>query len=136
MSPGPGAHVISGGIQFAVTSRHADSVILCLFDGARESRVTMQRQGDIHVATVTAAGPDSVTASAPTVHGHPSRACCSIRPSCCWIPMRRALDAPFSYDPRLALRGADTAALVPKAVVTAPLPIRPVASAALASRAA
>ncbi len=40
-------------------------------------------------------------------------------------PYAIELDRAFVFDPRLAVRGVDTAALVPKALVCAPFAVRP-----------
>ena len=51
-----GAHPVAGGTSFAVRARDALTVELCLFDGTREERVEMQRDGDIFAVTVTGVG--------------------------------------------------------------------------------
>lgn len=100
---------------FRVRSPRADQLWLCLFDGNDERRVAMTRTGDDWVCETAApagkrygfraAGDPPFDASKLLVD-----------------PAATHLDRPFAYDPRLATFGCDTAALVPKAVATPPLP--------------
>ena len=60
-----GAHVVDGGVNFAVFSEHADMLELCLFDalGMREvERIAMRRDGDIWHVFLPGAGPGLVYA--------------------------------------------------------------------------
>jgi glycogen debranching enzyme len=122
----PGAIPMVGGVRFAVRARDAERVWLCLFDGGRESRVAMVRDGDFHVAQVRQAGAgqrygyraEGTWAPEQGLFFDPSKLLVD--------PYATALDRRFSYDPRLAIRGEDTALLVPKAVVQTPnLPCDP-----------
>lgn len=100
---------------FRVRSPRADQVWLCLFDGDDERRLAMTRTGDDWVCETAApvgtrygfraAGDPPFDASKLLVD-----------------PAATHLDRPFAYDPRLATFGYETAALVPKAVATPPLP--------------
>ncbi|WP_085810408.1 glycogen-debranching protein [Sphingomonas sp. TZW2008] len=102
--------------RFSVRAPDAASVWLCPFDDAdRETRVAMDRDGETWVAHAPivrhqrygfrAAGPPPFDPAKLLVD-----------------PYATHLDRPFEYDARLAMFGADTAALVPKAVVVDPLP--------------
>ncbi len=123
----PGMHLTAGGARFVATSRDAEALTLCLFDGEREIRLPMSR------------GPDG--AFAVEVPGLRDGARYGLRADGPWAPDRGLwfdpdkllvdpyaveLDRRFAYDDRLALprgSGVDTAPLVPKAVARAPTPL-------------
>ena len=110
------ATIEAGGVTFTVRAPAAAALWLCLFDGEQEQRVGMARDGEgwrVHVAGVSegahygfrAEGEAPFDVAKLLVDPHATE-----------------LDRPFAYDPRLAEYGADTAALVPRAIVRAPLP--------------
>lgn len=115
-----GAHVADGVTRFAVRSPLADQVWLCLFDQDAESRHPMQRNGpDWHLEL-----PGDLTGAR---YGY--------RAAGEWAPDRDRwfdpakllvdpyaleLDRRFVQDPRLATPGEDTAAIVPRAIVSGP----------------
>lgn len=101
---------------FRVRSPDAAAVWLCVFDeDDRENRHLMQRQGDDWVV--------ELPVPAGTRYGFRAEGAAPFDPSKLLVDPRAAeLDRPFAYDPRLGKRGEDTAALVPKALVTLPLP--------------
>jgi glycogen operon protein len=105
------ATLTAGGVDFTVRAPLADAVWLCLFDGADERRVAMTSTRDlwhVHVAGVGAGaryGFRTSTDSAKLLVD----------------PHAVTLDARFRHDPHLREPGIDTAALVPKAIVTAAL---------------
>ena len=121
-----GAWAEAGETRFAVRSPHAANIDLCLFDGAEETRLPMTRAGD------------NWTLALP---GDLSGAHYGYRASGDWAPEHGRwfdpakllvdpyaieLDRRFTYDPRLSKLGADTADLVPRAVVQGALPdVRP-----------
>ena len=110
-----GATLTSEGTRFRVRVPGAEAVWLCLFDGATERRTPMRRDGDdwhAHAPLGEGARYGYRAADAPP---HDAS-------KLLIDPYATTLDRAFVYDPRLGERGADTAALVPKAVVTAPLP--------------
>ena len=123
-----GAVITKDGVHFRVFSRHAEQVWLCLFDGEKETaRLPMLRDGDDFVLFVKglragqaygfrADGPEG-----PRHHFDPSKLLAD--------PAALALDRPWRWDPALALprsAKADTAWLVPRALVTAlPAPPKP-----------
>ena len=117
-----GASVSRGKTRFRVRSPQASALWLCRFDGAQERRVAMARHGD------------NWTAELPGDH---SGARYGYRADGRWDPANGAwfdpakllvdphaveLDQRFVQDPRVAQFGADTAALIPKAIVPARLP--------------
>jgi glycogen operon protein len=97
--------------RFTVRSPTAGAVWLCLFDGNDERRVAMTRDGaDWHVAVSVEPG---------ATYGFRT----DLAPGKLLVdPRATVLDRPFVYDPCLSEPGADTAALVPRAIVTASLP--------------
>lgn len=122
------------GTRFAVWSGAAERVWLCLFDGERETRVPLERDaGGVWSATVPGAGPGArygFRADGPFAPDRGDR----FDPSKLLAdPHAVAIDRAFAYNPRLAAprdAGIDTAALMPKAIVTAlaapPAPAAPV----------
>ena len=113
-SPELGARVGPEGTSFAVRAPAANAVWLCLFDAEVERRVAMRRDGVVWRATVPGAG-------AGTRYGYRADGPAPHDPSKLLIdPYAITLDRPFAYDPRLGTCGIDTAALVPKAVVSTP----------------
>jgi glycogen debranching enzyme len=131
LSPPLGATPGPEGTHFAVWSANAEHVWLCLFDGNAERRVALDRGAAGRFSTtIKGAGPGTrygFRAEGPfePARGH------RFDPSKLLVdPYAVALDAPFSYDPRLAAPrrdGTDTAPLMPKAVVTALPDSRPAA---------
>ncbi|MBW6532249.1 glycogen debranching enzyme [Sphingomonas sp. RRHST34] len=106
----------AGGVTFAVRAPAAAALWLCLFDGEVENRVAMVRDGDgwrVHVA-----GVDEGARYGFRAEGDAPFDVAKLLVD----PHATELDRAFAYDPRLAEYGADTAALVPKAIVRAPLP--------------
>jgi glycogen operon protein len=117
-----GAHLVPGGIMFAVRARDAEFVELCLFKEGQETRVSLQRDGDLFRTFLANAGPGlryGYRASGPW---SPEQGCFFDPSKLLVDPYALLLDERFKFDPRLAIRGVDTAGLAPKAVVTAPLP--------------
>ncbi len=120
-APGLGATPLpGGGVRFAVRSRHATRLSVCLFDprtGRETQRVPMDRDGDLHTAHVPGLGPGArygLRAHGPWEPGlghwfDPAKLLVD--------PYALALDRPFRHDPRLARHGHDTAHLVPRAIV-------------------
>jgi glycogen debranching enzyme len=117
-----GSHPVQGGTAFAVRARDAASVELCLFREGEESRIPLERGGDIHRTFVTDIGPGQrygYRASGPWM---PDQGHFFDSTKLLVDPYALILDGRFRFDPGLARRGFDTAGLVPKAIVTAPLP--------------
>jgi glycogen debranching enzyme len=117
-----GATLTADGTHFAVYSEHAVLVEVCLFGAAgREvSRHKLARTGDnVHRGFVKGTGAGAgygfrIDGPWQPEAGHrfdPSKLLLD--------PYATEIDRPFTYDPRLAERGFDTAALMPKGRVTA-----------------
>ena len=120
MTPRPiagilGATITDGGTSFAVLSPSAAKVWLCLFDGAREARHPMTRDGDVWQVTM----PDIGLGQRYGYRASGDAALAFDVSKLLVDPYAIELDSPFTYDARLARRGTDTAALVPKAIVPA-----------------
>ena len=128
MSIGAGApQVTVGGTMFHVHAPDASALWLCLFDAhGGETRVPMRQEGD-GVWQVEAAGAGAGARYGLRADGPYDP------PSGLWFdpdkllldPFATAIDRPFVYDPALAApreAGTDTAPLMPKGVVEAPLP--------------
>jgi len=119
--------------RFAVWSGAAERVWLCLFDAVGETqtdRIEMQSTADgVFVAEmpgVRAGARYGFRADGPYA---PEQGLWFDPDKLLMDPYAVAIDRPYAYDSRLALRrgaGGDTAGLMPKAVVTAPAePVRP-----------
>ncbi|MBB3347522.1 glycogen debranching enzyme [Sphingomonas sp. BK069] len=112
------AVIEAGGVTFAVRAPAAAVLWLCLFDGQDERRVTMARDGEGWRVHVTGVGEG-------VRYGFRAEGDAPFDVAKLLVdPHATELDRAFAYDPRLAAYGADTAALVPKAIVRAPLPPR------------
>ena len=120
MRPSLGAHPFAGGVRFAVRARDAQGLELCLFDGLREERVPMQRDGDVFVANVSGIGAGQRYNYRAHGDWNPQAGLFFDPAKLLVDPYAKELDGRFSYDPRLGQRGQDTAMLVPKAVVVDP----------------
>ena len=114
-----GATPTAGGTGFAVRAPDARAVSLCLFDGDNERRVPMAREGDHWVLDCLGVGPGQRYGFRADGEWAPERGL-RFDPSKLLVdPYAVALDRRFAWDPKLAAPAEDTAALVPKAVVTA-----------------
>ncbi|MBA4768591.1 MAG: glycogen debranching enzyme, partial [Porphyrobacter sp.] len=122
MTPRLGAHVAGGVTRFAVRAPLAEAIDLCLFDGEAESRHAMARDGAVWALDLP--GDLAGTRYGYRAHGTYDP------PANLWFdpakllvdPYARELDRRFVQHPRLGIHGEDTADLVPRAVVTGPLP--------------
>ncbi len=112
-----------GGIRIAIPSRHAMRIDLCLFDRSgdmEKQRITLEKQGDVHVGFVPGVKAGTrygLRADGPWApeDGH------RFDPAKLLVdPWATQLDRAYAYDPALGVRGFDTAALVPKAVIGKP----------------
>jgi glycogen debranching enzyme len=118
-----GATVFEGVTRFAVRSPEATALWLCLFDREDERRIAMQSKDEVWMLAL----PEDMSGAR---YGY--RAEGDWAPDCGqWFdpakllvdPYAVELDMRFIQHPDLAVFGADTARLVPKAIVPAPLPI-------------
>jgi glycogen operon protein len=110
------------GADFAVWAPDASALTLCLFDGDSEVQHAMIRDGEHWRASIP--GVKAGDLYALRAHGDwaPERGLCFDPAKLLLDPCATAIDRPFVYDPRLAERGVDTAALVPRGIVEQPLP--------------
>jgi len=119
-----GAYVSGPVTTFAVRSPLAEQVTLSLWSprGKVERQVEMSREGDCWVAEV--AGDLTGHRYGYRAHGawDPEQGCWFDPAKLLIDPYAKELDRRFRHGPALADHGADTAALVPKARVTAPMP--------------
>ncbi|WP_374942688.1 glycogen debranching protein [Sphingomonas sp.] len=109
-----GAHAHASGTRFTVRSS-ATEAWLCLFDAGQETRLPMRRTGEAF--TLDAPGVTPGTRYGYRTSHDPAKLLVD--------PYAVELDRRFAYDPRLRQPGEDTAALVPKAVVPAPVVATP-----------
>jgi glycogen operon protein len=108
---------------FRIRAPDAALVELCLFDDADgETRLAMARDGDEWVLDLPEAAPG--TRYGLRAHGafDPEQGLRFDPAKLLVDPAAVELDRAFAFHPDLATLGADTAALVPKGVVPAPLP--------------
>jgi glycogen operon protein len=117
-----GTSPVPGGTRFAVRST-ADRVELCLFDGAQEHRVAMTREGDVWSATVP--GTDHLYGYRTHGEYDPARNLWFDPAKLLVDPYALELDRPFAQSPCLTQFGEDTADIVPRARVVAPLTATP-----------
>lgn len=125
MSQPLGATAAPDGVRFAVRSRDADAISLCLFDGDQERRIAMRRDRDQFSVTVPGIADGQrygLRAEGPWLPDQGLR----FDPAKLLVdPYAVELDQRFQWHPDLAAHGTDTAALVPKAVVCTTLPTVP-----------
>lgn len=121
-SPSLGATPSPDGTRFAVRST-AERMELCLFDGPDERRIAMTRNGDIWSATALGGG----AFYAYRAHGvyDPARNLWFDPAKLLVDPYALELDRPFVQSPRLGIYGEDTADIVPRSRVIAPLTATP-----------
>jgi len=118
----PGVFPGEGQTRFVVRAPLAEGVDLCMFDGDTETRRAMARSGDNWVAEL----PGDLTGAH---YGYRARGRHELQRGLWFDPAKLlvdpyaiVLDRRFVQDPRLAEPGVDTAGIVPRAVVQAPLP--------------
>ncbi|SES32549.1 glycogen debranching protein GlgX [Rhizobium sp. NFR03] len=117
-----GATINGRWTRFAVRSQTAERIELCLFDSDGETelrRVSMGREeGDVFALTL----PDAPVGTRYGLRAHgaydPDRGLWFDPAKLLVDPYALELDRPFRHDPRLTQFGAETADLVPKALVT------------------
>lgn len=123
-----GPVVSEGGTRFSVWSPEATQLWLCLFDAAgRENRLPMLRDSDgcWHLEVAGAGVGTRYGLRADGAHD-PAVGLWFDPDKLLIDPYAQAIDRPFRYDPALAAprgQGGDTAALMPRGVVTATLPL-------------
>jgi glycogen operon protein len=125
LNPSLGARLLANGTEFSVFSKHAEKIELCLFDAegqAETKRLPMPREGDIHRLFVK--GAKEGTRYGFRAYGtyDPDQGLWFDPSKLLVDPYAVTLDRPFRHDIRLTQFGAETQDLVPRAIVTAPLP--------------
>ena len=120
-----GAWVCDGATHFAVRSPRAEALDLCLFEGGAQSRHAMARDGDVW--RVSLSGDLAGAAYGYRAHGAwaPARGLWFDPAKLLVDPYAVRLDRRFVYDPRLSAFGDDTADIMPRAIVPAPLAHQP-----------
>lgn len=116
------------GTEFAVYSRHASQIDLCLFDATGEketARLPMTRdENDIHRLTVAEADPgarygyraDGIYAPEHGLWFDPAKLLLD--------PYATEIDRPFRHDAALLAYGEDTGAIMPKAILSQYEPVK------------
>ena len=135
--PHSGTTFDATGVRFSVVSHHADTVWLCLFDepGNKEiRRFEMDRtpggRFSVHVPGLKPGQKYGYRADGPWEPHIGHRYDIS---KLLVDPHATRIDRPFHYQPELAAKAVDTAALMPKAILEAPdeypchKPVKPVA---------
>lgn len=123
-----GAVIFETGVDFAVWSHHATQIELCLFDdGDKEFTRLRMGRGDDHVHRLFVDGlkegtrygyrADGIYAPDNGLWFDPSKLLVD--------PYAKELDRPFRHDPLLGTFGADTRHLMPKAIVTRDVYVKP-----------
>lgn len=124
-----GATVTDAGVEFAVWSKHAETIELCLFDaeGGKEiARLPMKREeGDEHRLFIE--GAKEGARYGLRAHGtyDPDLGLWFDASKLLVDPYAKEIDRPFQYDPRLSKFGEDTQDLMPKAIVSRDIPVNP-----------
>ncbi len=110
---------------FRVRAPEARQVWLCLFADAAEQRLAMARDGADWVLDLPSAGPGTPYGFRAEGDHAPEHGLWFDPAKLLVDPRAVTLDRRFRHDARLAQVGVDTADLVPRAVVPAPLPVVP-----------
>ncbi len=120
MAPRPGAFLTSGGASFAVHAPDATGVHLCLFDetGKTETaRQAMQRNSDWFTLDVSGVKDGQLYGYRAEGRHDPDQGFWFDPSKLLVDPYATELDRPFRHDARLSAFGADTADLVPRAIL-------------------
>ena len=124
-SPSPlGVTLVENGVNVAVVSRHATRIFFCLFEANEETRFELtSHEGDVYcgfIPSVRLGQLYGLRAEGPydIARGHMfdfSKLLID--------PTATQLDRVFSWHPDLAKKGSETSQIVPKCIVTEPLPL-------------
>lgn len=125
MSFAPGAHLNAGGARFAVRAPAASQLWLCLFEHETETRHAMAKEGDWHHCEVAGAGPGHLYGYRAEGVWAPDEGLWFDPAKLLVDPYAIELDRGFVQDPRLAIFGEDSAALVPRARISGSLELVP-----------
>jgi glycogen debranching enzyme len=121
-----GAHIVDNGTEFAVWSKHASHVDLCLFDDEGETSLPMTRDEN-HIHRLLVKGLGQGARYGYRAHGlySPHHGLWFDAAKLLVDPYAKQLDQNFVYHPNLGIYNEDTSHLVPKAVVTSDVPTSP-----------
>ncbi len=117
-----GATVSGGRTTFRVRAPKAEALWLCLFDGAGEQRMPMVRDGDDWVAEITRDLSGQHYGYRAEGIWDPEQGLWFDPAKLLVDPYAVELDRRFTQHPDLARFGAETAPIVPRAIVPAPFP--------------
>ncbi|MGY5808491.1 glycogen debranching protein GlgX [Rhizobium sp. LEGMi198b] len=123
-----GATLTNSGVEFAVASKHAEKIELCLLDaegGEEIARLPMKREGEEHRLSVD--GAKEGTRYGFRAHGtyDPNQGLWFDPSKLLVDPYAKEIDRPFRYDPRLGTFGEDTQDLIPRAIVSGDIVVKP-----------
>jgi glycogen operon protein len=124
-----GVHLTPGGASIAIPAPGAEAIDLCLFDASGQVETARYRlagrTGDVFHGVV--AGLGEGTRYGLRAHGPfmPERGLRFDPAKLLLDPWARAIDRPFTPHPSLTAHGADSAAAMPKAILTRSLPDLP-----------
>ncbi|HEY0958688.1 MAG TPA: glycogen debranching protein GlgX [Novosphingobium sp.] len=116
-----GASVAGDVTRFAVRSPEASRITLCLFGTGGEQRIAMERRDDRWVAELPGDLSGSRYGYRANGQWAPERGLWFDPTKLLVDPYALSLDRRFVYDPRLHIQGEETADIVPKGIVPAPL---------------
>ncbi|MEF0940728.1 glycogen debranching protein GlgX [Rhizobium sp. BR 362] len=123
-----GATLTETGVEFIVLSKHAERIELCLFDaeGHKEiARLPLTREGDEHRLFMKEAKEGTRYGFRAFGSYDPDQGLWFDPSKLLVDPYAKEIDRPFRYDPRLGTFGEDTKDLVPKAIVSRDIPVKP-----------
>ncbi|MFN3457063.1 MAG: glycogen debranching protein GlgX [Novosphingobium sp.] len=121
----PGVTCADGKTRFTVRSPRAQALTLCLFDGAAEKRAPMVRAGECWSVELTGERRGVRYGYRASGEWNPAGGLWFDPAKLLVDPYAIELDHPFTYDASLSAYGADTAAIVPKAIVGDHQPVAP-----------
>jgi glycogen operon protein len=107
--------------HFAVRAPRAQAVSLCLFSGEAEQRIAMQREGDAWTLAMSGDLTGAHYGYRADGDWSPAQGLWFDPAKLLVDPYAVELDRRFTYEPRLSTFGEDSAASVPKAIVTGAL---------------
>lgn len=122
-----GVEIKDGRTRFTVRSPRAQALTLCLFEGDAEQRLAMARDGEnwtIEIARDLRGARYGYRAEG---EWNPANGLWFDPAKLLVDPHALEIDRPFVFDVSLSAYGTDTAAIVSKAIVTAPEPVAPAA---------
>ena len=117
-----GVTITAEGAEFAVWSRNAERIELCLFDEWEKRETVRHRmvrgRNDIHRVSVKGILAGQRYGYRAWGAYNPDQGLWFDPSKVLVDPYARQLDRPFRYDPKLAMYGVDSADLMPKTIVT------------------